>query len=360
MYKRYALPMLNHINSELMHQVVRRGLHLAQQDFMALEVLRRLGNHTITNDPRLAISLASLSLRNPLIVGAGWDKNGVAVPALCALGFAGVEVGTVTRLPQEGNPKPRQFARDGVVLNHLGFPNAGLEVVLANLQSYHIVGCPIGVNIGNNGGILLQDFTERLARPFVQALYPVADYFTLNVSCPNVIDHYTLKDMMTLINSVHHAMDSLGAMKPVFLKISPDLTLIELDAIIQLVLDYQSSGLIIANTTTDPAIKAEYGWESHPGGLSGDVATYREKVTQLISHTYRVTKGAFPIIGCGGVKDAETALWYLRSGASAVQIVSGFRSEGPRIAVKIAQGILAFLEENRTDSIKDFIGSNVF
>jgi len=293
------------------------------------------------------------------MVGAGWDKAGKAVRGLYALGFSGVEVGSVLAFPQEGNPKPRQFMiGPGVCLNNLGFntPDEGLSEVARNLDRYIGSRIPIGISIGKNKNI-----EARLA-PWLHAivarrLYDHASYFVINVSSPNTPGLRVLQDkgpLTDIVQAVNSVMDERGKRKPLFVKISPDLTFFALDDVIEVALN-NKAGIIACNTTDNQDIKGKYGqnWRNMPGGVSGDDLDYRAMVNEKIRHIRSQDKD-IEIIGVGGVNSPETALEKMEEGANVIQVVTGIRSEGPSVANKINRGIARRMDRDGVKSVSEY------
>ena len=362
-YKHLVLPLLDRLDSETWHERVKHGLHTVEQVPLGpefLEILAWKGRRVV--DPRLKVSLAGVQLENPLIVGAGWDKSGISVRALYALGFASVEVGTVTPRPQPGNPRPRQFVlSSGVVINRLGFNNPGADVVAANLESYKSDNIPVGISIGKNK----DDPEDRAPLAYaevVRKLYPYGSYFVINVSSPNTPGLRSLQRkeaLLSIAQAVLDVMDSYGARKPLLIKIAPELSYQEVDEILDVVLQLKLAGVVATNTVALGEVKARYGegWRLQPGGLSGDDEVFRRMSTSKVAYIYSQTKGSIDIIGVGGVKDAHTALEKILAGATAVQVVTAIRSEGLAVAARTNLGLLEWLDKNGVKSISNAVGA---
>lgn len=351
-YKKYVRPVLGHLDSETWHINAREALHVMEMTPFTLNLVEKFAEQNKRfKDKRLTVVLEGIEFENPVMVGAGWDKEARCVKGLYALGFSGVEVGSVLSYAQEGNPKPRQFMlSEGVALNRLGFntPKGGLEEVRRNLEKYRGCNIPVGVSIGKNKEVSAKDAPREYAR-VANSLYSNASYFAINVSSPNTPGLKFLQDkkpLTDIVGAINNAMDELGKRKPLFIKISPDLSDFALDEVIGVVLDNGAAGIIASNTTAAGQIKAKYGktWESQEGGLSGDDEDYRRIVDGQISRIYRQTQGKMGIIGSGGVKDADTALRKIRAGANVVQVVTAIRSEGPYVAGRINRGIVDWME----------------
>jgi dihydroorotate dehydrogenase len=361
-YKKIILPILDKLDSESLHSLVLELFHLAEFSSATLWLLKQFAyKRKRFSDRRLRVVLGSVEFDNPLIVGAGWDKFGRAVKSLWQLGFAGVEVGTVVANPQPGNPKPRQFVlSSGVILNWLGFNSPGMEAVARNLERYRGSGIPIGISVGKNRDVEAKDAPLAYAT-VVRRLYDFASYFAINVSSPNTPGLRGLQDKKPLgeiLHMVNKTMDEVGGRKPVFVKISPDLSFGAVEDVVEVAIDNSLTGIIATNTTENPYIKAKYGdrWRNVQGGLSGDDEDFRRMATEKIAYIYRRAGSLLKIIGVGGIKDAETALEKIKAGASALQVVTAIRSEGLSVAGKINSGILEYMEREGIDSIEEIVG----
>lgn len=362
MYKERISPLLDRLDSETWHTRARDALHLAEATPLTLKLLEQFSyRQRRFRDARLRVVLGGVEFENPLMVGAGWDKSGKAVLGLYTLGFAGVEIGSVTALPQPGNPKPRQFMlAPGVALNRLGFNSPGMDAVAKNLERYSKSHIPVGISLGKNKEVPPGAAPEAHAI-VARRLYPYAAYFAINVSSPNTPGLRSLQDkapLTEIAQAVNAAMEDAGGRKPLFVKIAPELSDHAIDDVIEVVLEHGLTGIIATNTITDPDLKAQYGerWRHEEGGLSGDNAEYRCLTTQKIAHIYRQSAGKIEIIGVGGVKDTESALEKIRAGAKVVQIVTAIRGEGPSLPGRIIRGIALYMEREGLKNLDEIRG----
>ncbi|MBI4228661.1 MAG: quinone-dependent dihydroorotate dehydrogenase, partial [Deltaproteobacteria bacterium] len=313
------------------------------------------------SDERLHVQIGGIQFENPLIVGAGWDKAGRAVRALWQLGFAAVEVGSVLEYPQPGNPKPRQFMLSpGVALNWLGFNSPGMDVVARNLDNYKDSGIPIGISIGINRDVDVED-SPRAHAVVAKELYNHASYFVINISSPNTpgLRELQVKGSLTaIVQTVNHEISEIGERKPLFIKIAPELNEKDVDDIIAVVIDNGLTGIIAANTADVPELKAKYGerWRNVNGGISGDDEDYRRMTTEKIAYIYKQAGDILEIIGVGGIKDSDTALEKIRAGAKALQIVTGIRGEGPTLPGRINRGLVDYMEKEGIKSLDEIVG----
>ena len=363
-YKTFVRPLLDRLDSETWHLNVKELMHLCEFSGLTLRLLELISSGgSRVRDKRLGVTVAGVPFETPLIVGAGWDKTARAVRALYSVGFAGVEVGSVVERPQRGNPKPRQFmVTPDVCLNSLGLNSPGMDAVFRNLMWYGRLDMPVGVNLGINFDVTHEDAPRSYAavsRKFRDA----AAYFVLNVSSPNTPGLRKLQGrdrLEAIIQAVRESLGDSSRAKPLFVKISPDLTTEAIDDVIKVVIDSGISGIIATNTTDNRFVKEKYGtkWKDLPGGISGNDFEYKALSTSIISHIYRTTGGEVEIIGVGGVCDTASALEKLCAGAKAVQIVTGLRGEGLSIANSINKGLLRFMDENGIDSLSEITGSD--
>jgi dihydroorotate dehydrogenase len=307
-------------------------------------------------DARLATEAFGLLFPNPLGMAAGFDKNAEAPDGLLGLGFGFVEVGTLTPLPQVGNPRPRLFrlARDQALINRLGFNNCGHAAAHARLAARGARGI-VGVNIGPN-----KDSADRIADYGlgIAAFADVAGYFTINVSSPNTPALRDLQQKGALdevIARVMAARAALARQPPVLVKIAPDLDLAGLDDIVAIARARRVDGMIVSNTTiARPAGLADPA-AGEAGGLSG--RPLFDLSTRILAETYLRVDGAFPLIGCGGVDSAAAAYAKIRAGASLVQIYSALIFRGPLIVGQILSGLRALLDADRRKTIAEAVGA---
>ena len=304
----------------------------------------------------LRVRVAGLDFPNPVGVAAGFDKDAEVPDALLGLGFGFTEVGSITPLPQAGNPKPRLFrlVEDEAVINRMGFNNGGGAAALARLQAR--AGRPgiVGVNIGAN-----KDSPDRIADYAVMArmMAPFSSYLCVNISSPNTPGLRALQDesaLTGLLDAVIAARSEAGSTAPIFLKVAPDLEPADIDAIARIALDKGLGALVVSNTTISrPALRSRHAGET--GGLSG--APLRELATQRLRDFRKATGGAIPLVGVGGIASAEHAWQRIRAGASLVQLYSAMVYEGPGLGARIVKGIEALMRRDGFASIAEAVGS---
>jgi dihydroorotate dehydrogenase len=304
------------------------------------------------------VEVAGLAFPNPVGVAAGFDKDAEVPDALLGLGFGFTEVGSITPLPQAGNPKPRLFrlVEDQAVINRMGFNNGGAEAALARLQAR--AGRPgiVAVNIGAN-----KDSADRIADYAVMArkMAPFSSYLCVNVSSPNTPGLRALQDegaLTALIEAVIAARDEAvpQAPPPVFLKVAPDLEPADIDAIARIAIDKRLGALVVSNTTISrPALRSHHAGET--GGLSG--APLRQLATQRLRDFRKATGGTVPLVGVGGIASAEHAWERIRAGASLVQLYSAMVYEGPGLGGQIVRGLERLMRRDGFASIAEAVGS---
>lgn len=323
------------------------GLSLA-----ALKVLPLTGTNRC--DGPLATEVAGLRFPNPLGMAAGFDKDGEVPDALLGLGFGFAEVGSITPLPQSGNPKPRLFrlAEDRAVINRMGFNNGGGKAAVERLARRHGRPGVVGINIGAN-----KDSTDRIAdyAGLARLMAPLASYLAVNVSSPNTPGLRALQDEGALTALLDAVLDARGsATAPVFLKVAPDLEPSDIDAISRIALDKGLGALIVSNTTVSrPPLKSRHAGES--GGLSG--APLRPLALQRLRDFRTATGGAVPLVGVGGIASAEDAWQRIRAGASLVQLYSAMAYAGPGIARTIVRGLERLMTHDGFATIAEAVGS---
>ena len=295
-------------------------------------------------DTRLEREVFGLKFDNPVGLAAGFDKDAKLFDELASFGFGFIEIGTVTPLPQDGNPKPRLFRLndDSGLINRMGFNNQGIEAVVARLRrkKSDII---IGGNIGKNKVTPNEEAANDYAICF-EKLFPYVDYFAVNVSSPNTPGLRDLQEkapLTALLNSLQELNNKKDKRKPILLKIAPDLTNEQLDDIIDIVADTKIDGVIATNTTIDRSgLKTDKNKVDAigNGGLSGKPVGLRS--TQVIKYLADKSNRAFPIIGVGGIHSAEDALEKLDAGATLLQVYTGFIYEGPSLVKRINKAIL--------------------
>jgi dihydroorotate dehydrogenase len=333
LYERLVRPLLFSLEAETAHHFTITALRRASHFDPALRVLKRF------RPPSKPKTLFGLTFPNPIGLAAGLDKNGVALPAWAALGFGFIEIGTVTAMAQPGNPKPRIFRLPSqqAVINRLGFNNDGADVIAKRLrglrQSQRWPAIPVGINIGKSRTTPLERAADDYLYSF-RLLRDFADYITLNVSSPNTPGLRELQEPAALSQLLHVIGSEPGPVaKPLVVKISPDLSPIELEAVLAACEENGVAGIIATNTTLDhSSIPSKLDEE---GGLSG--APLRKKSTALVRSI--VASSKIPVIASGGIFSANSAQEKFAAGAQLVQLYTGFVYRGPQLLRELMEGM---------------------
>lgn len=357
LYRRLLRPALFRLPPETAHEI---GLHALTHTPSTL--LRQMAGPTLAHAWRMSLRFG-LRFTNPLGLAAGFDKNGVAVKGLAALGFSFLEAGTVTNLPQAGNEKPRLFRlpADRALLNRLGFNNHGAAALAARWQGLERpANCVLGVNIGKSRAVDVADAIPDYLASFAK-VHAVADYIAVNVSSPNTPNLRELQRpeaLSDLLNALRQSNAATGTPKPILVKIAPDLDAIQLAELVSAAVSANVAGFIATNTTisrahlqTPAAQVTAYG----AGGISG--APVRESSTRLLAQLYLLTSGKLPLIGVGGIMSAADAWEKICAGASLLQIYTGFIYQGPTVIGEILTGLAQMMTAEGFTSLDEAVGS---
>ena len=336
-YKIFIKPILFCFDPEKVHYFSFNSIRFINNIPFAGSIMRSMFS---VKNKKLERTVAGITFPNPVGLAAGFDKDAVLVDELANFGFGFIEIGTLTPKPQPGNDKPRLFRipQDEAVINRMGFNNKGADAAIDKLKKRKNKNTIIGGNIGKNK-ITPNEEAEKDYEYCFNVLFDVVDYFVVNVSSPNTPNLRELQDkapLTALLNKVMNLNNAKQNPKPVFLKIAPDLTNEQLDDIIAIVRDTKIAGVIATNTTIARealTVSKDRIQEIGAGGLSGKPLTKRS--TEVIRYLHQQSKGAFPIIGVGGIHSAEDALEKLDAGASLIQLYTGFIYEGPSLVKKI-------------------------
>jgi dihydroorotate dehydrogenase len=361
LFDRLARPFLHALDPEDAHRLAIRMLRFAPLPSPARD------------DKRLAMRVFGLNFPNPVGIAAGFDKDAEVPDALLRIGFGFVEVGTITPLPQPGNPRPRLFRLDADqgVINRLGFNSQGAEAALRRLAaraapSLHSPASGgrwagiVGINVGAN-----KDTPDRIADyvQLIERFAAVASYVTVNISSPNtpglrnMQQAAVLDDLLArVIDAREHVAPNAGP-TPVLLKIAPDLSLTDLDDAVGIARSRRVDGMIIGNTTVArPPSLREVATAKQAGGLSG--RPLLPLANRMLAETYVRVEGVFPLIGAGGIDSGAAALQKIRAGASLVQVYSGLVFRGIGLVAEIKAVLLATLERDGQSSLLDYVGAD--
>ncbi|MBI5580476.1 MAG: quinone-dependent dihydroorotate dehydrogenase [Deltaproteobacteria bacterium] len=328
-------PLLFKLDPERVHGLTLRLIQLAGLLPPTHALLRRM---FAADDPRLEVEAFGLKFKNPIGLAAGYDKNGVAVKGLSALGFGHIEVGTLTRQKQIGNPKPRvhRVAEADGLINSMGFPNDGVDALKL---AHGAVPCRVGINIGKGKDTPIAQAADDYCALFKQ-VYRAADYVAINISSPNTLNLRQLQArelIEGLLKQVAAVRDSLVPRVPLLVKIAPDLSESEIDDALSAISSAGLDGIIATNTTIGRGgIPDRY--RDLKGGLSG--APLRDRSTAVIRYIAQRTEGNLPIVGVGGIANARDAIEKLEAGATLLQVYTGLVYAGPNLVKQINRALL--------------------
>jgi len=324
------------------------------------------------DDPALRCDILGHSFPNPLGLAAGFDKDAEVIAPMLDMGFGFVEAGTVTPLPQDGNPAPRLF-RDipnRSVINRLGFPGKGMDAFAARVSDFRVAQAQggenylrglLGVNIGINKetASAFEDYSRGLS-----VLATMADYIVVNVSSPNtpglrdLQSENMLDALLAGLMAVLGALDIAPVARPaLLLKVAPDLTPDQRAAVAQLALRHHIHGLVVSNTTTARPDALADNLKTEAGGLSGRLL--KDKACDVLADFYRLTRGAVTLVGVGGIENADDAWRRIRAGASLVQVYTGLVYEGPALVPQILKGLSSRVRDAGLRHISEAVGADV-
>lgn len=335
MYEGLYKHIFSRVDPEQIHHLSLKLLASAGQFLPTRSLL------STTFSPHLAfppIHLWGRAFAHPLGLAAGFDKDARCLPALQALGFSFIEVGTVTPHPQPGNSTPRLFrlSEDSALINRMGFPSAGMIALAQRLTGLSNVDIPIAISLGKNKSTTLTDAVQDYVA-LLNTLYPYGNCFVVNISSPNTPDLRKLQtraylaDLLSQLTQTIRSLAQGQSPKPLLIKIAPDLDWSEMDDILDLALQFGIAGIIATNTTLQrPNLRSAY--QNETGGLSGQ--PLRQHSTEIIRYIHQHTGKRLVIIGVGGIFTGDDIWEKLRAGATLVQAYSGFIYKGPAFAKK--------------------------
>lgn len=306
----------------------------------------------------LAQDLLGLHFPHPIGLAAGFDKHAEIYDKLGKLGFSYIELGTITPRPQPGNPKPRVFrlTEQQAIINRYGFNSKGLGYANNQLRK-HKHTCIIGINLGKNKD------TVKYADDFLKGadtLLEHADYFTINISSPNtpgLRDLQTAEALAPIIDGIRAIMQKQARTIPLFVKLSPDMSIEQETTLIEFLTEKNIDGIIISNTTIHRTGVENSAYSSLPGGLSGP--PLQACTNAMLQRAYKITRGRIILIGCGGVSSGQDAYEKLCAGANLIQLYTAFIYQGPLVLKRILIELKALLTVNGVKNISDIIGSTL-
>lgn len=362
MYKQIVRPLLFRFQEDSVHESTIKWASYASESRLLKRATKRLYNY---QSPALEQTLFGLKFRNPVGLAAGFDKNGTITALMEALGFGFVEIGSITAQASSGNPLPRSFrlTGDSSLINRMGLNNEGAETVTDRLKSVHL-SIPLGINIAktHNPDIYGSDALEDYRKSFVLAK-DVADYITINISCPNTREGKTfetpdtLEELLQSLTNEKPKQTKTSFSPPLLIKFSADLDQNLLRELIDVSLKFPVSGYVATNTSVlrdELTTRAKVLEKIGKGGLSGKAI--HEKSNRVIRLIHEYTRGEKPIIGVGGIFSSEDAIEKIRAGADLLQIYTGLIYEGPSLVRVINRGIDSFMKKENLTNISDIRG----
>jgi len=340
MYKKLLKPILFCIDPERVHEITFFFINLIFKIPLVSSLISKI--YSLKN-PILETEVFGIKFPNPIGLAAGFDKNAKLYNEFSNFGFGFIEIGTVTPLPQEGNPKKRLFrlVSDEAIINRMGFNNTGVEEVIKRLK--YNKGVIVGGNIGKNK---ITDFNNSIKDYLIcfEKLYPYVHYFAVNVSSPNTekLRDLQQKDLLkNLLEAIQKKNKSYSFPKPVLLKIGPDLSQDQLIDVIEVIAETSLDGIIATNTTLSrDNLSSSENLVNQKGGLSGKPIS--KKSTNIIKFLHEKSNGSIPIIGVGGIMNPDDAIEKIKAGATLIQLYSGFVYSGPSIIKKINNAIIDY------------------
>lgn len=358
-YRRALRPLLFTQDPEVAHE--RTIELLATAGNLPVHAGRRVFTHT-----RLTVEIAGIRFPNPVGLAAGCDKNARAVRVWPYFGFGFIEVGTVTAQSQTGNPKPRLFRvpEQGALVNRLGFNSEGSEIVAKRLALLRRNGrplpVPLGINIGKTKIVTGDEAVLEDYRTSFRRLSRLADFVVINVSSPNTPGLRQWQEpekLAYLLGALREEAEGLArkresAPTPLFVKISPDLAVPDIEAVAEVARDLKLAGIIATNTTI--AREGPVAGVQETGGLSGK--PLRDRATEVLRLLYRKTQGQMPLIGVGGIFSAEDAYARIRAGATLIQIYTALVYEGPFLPQRINEGLLRLMDRDGVTNLQEIRG----
>lgn len=356
LYK-FFRPLLFRLDAETSHRLTFALLHGAY----CLPGVGRLFRFCLTRHaPALPVTVMGIKFSNPVGLAAGLDKNAEHIKPLFDFGFGFLELGTVTPRAQAGNPLPRLFrlVNDAALINRMGFNNVGVDKFIANLVPREGYG-PIGINIGKNRDTPLEQASDDYLRT-LRAVYIHADYISVNISSPNTSglrdlqEEKNLSELLGLLKKEQKILaEKYRRYVPIALKIAPDLDDTQINAIAKLLLEYKFDAVIATNTTITRPTLHDTRLSAQTGGLSG--RPLKSLSTEIIRKLYAQLRGQIPIIGVGGVENADDAWEKLVAGADLIQIYTSLIYQGPANVYKIAQGVAQRLQASGCNNLTEAI-----
>ena len=341
-------PYIFSLDPEVAHDLAIKSLRL---NFLPKSIF------SVQDEEMLETKLFNSKLPNPIGLAAGFDKSAEVYNSLFKLGYGFVEVGTVTPKRQLGNPKPRVFRleKDQALINRLGFNNHGSEIISKRISDNFPIGF-LGINVGPNKDTNNKEEDYYLC---LSKLSAYAGYLTINISSPNtegLRDFHDEIELQKLLEGINKIKKEKNILKPLAIKLSPDINYKEISKIIELILKYKIEGVIVSNTTDSNRDNLIDEQKKEKGGLSGQ--PLKNISTELIKKFFKETKGRVKIIGVGGVDSGKTAFEKICAGADVVQLYTGMVYKGPGVVKAIKKELITILKKENLENISEAVGIN--
>lgn len=352
-YDWFIKPILFQLYPENAHELVKDAFQIVDKIPFGMRLLE---SFTCFEHPKLNTNIANILFKNPVGLGAGFDKTGELYPFLSKLGFGFIEIGTITGEAQSGNPKPRifRYVKESALVNRMGFNNQGSELAQKILDTYSKT-IPIGINAGKTKLVTIEKTVDDYVKTF-KLLSKYGDYAVINISSPNTPGLRGFQEKNSFIELINGIKQGLGGqfIIPTFVKLAPDLEDSAIEELLDIILDLSLSGVILTNTSINPELlKGNSHIET--GGISGK--PLRQRSTHIIRLAFKRLKNRIPIIGIGGIDDGESALEKIQAGASLVQVYTGYVYKGPSLVKEILQYLVEYMDKNNIKQISDLIGT---
>ena len=359
-YQKIIRPIFFKTDPEKIHHFVIGCLSLTSRISPVSSLISRFLNIA---DPILKTKIGKVVLENPVGLAAGFDKDIVAPLAYGMLGFGHAELGSVTYEAQPGNPKPRlwRLPKDKGLIVYYGLSNSGAVYARNKMMQLKKYPIPLGISIAPTTGLSLEGMMADYEKSF-ETLFSVADFITVNVSCPNVVGC----DLFTQVSFTKDLLQKINALRKkyntnidVFLKIGPDMTNEQFDEIVEVCVANEVTAIVATNLIKDLSNVTPLSSKeelNHPGGISGKLV--QDKSNKVIKYLYKRAAGRLQIIGVGGVFSAQDAYDKIKAGASAVQLITGFIYGGPTTIRNINKGLIDLLKQDGYANISEAVGKN--
>ncbi len=360
-YEKIIRPILFKTDPEKIHHFVIGGLSAVSNIFPVYKIIK---NYLNVSDTVLHTQIGKISLNNPVGLAAGFDKNITAPLAYSMLGFGFAELGSITNKKQPGNPKPRlwRIPKDKGLIVYYGLSNCGVDLVVEKIKKIKNHFIPLGLSIASTTGLAITEMTDDYVNSF-EKLFSLADYITLNVSCPNVANcdlFAQVSFIKELTEKINNLKNKLNSKIDIFIKVGPDMTTDQYDEIVDICIQNNITAIISTNliknrSSITPVSSAQE--LNHPGGISGKLVG--DKNLDIIKHLYKRANGKVKIIGVGGIFSAQDVYDKIKAGASAVQMITGFIYGGPLAIRNINLGLVKLLRQDGFKSIEEAVGKNI-